>query len=231
MIHLSLKARFAEETRNLIAAIRNKHSYRKPNPRVHRGYITRIHICDRSSYIIIGALTQENTCDWRLSESRRFSDGWRRVEHEDEAQREVGVSMGCRGAVRYGVGRDGAELRWRRRGGRPRAINITKYAGNPHIHTYMYACARAHILKHFVNTSTHHACIHTRERAHTNCKYNLTCTRSRRLGAYIHIHVHECCAYSYLRVTINCKRDTCAYYLCTTIYTYAHSMDTVISRL
>lgn len=48
---------------------------------------------------------------------------------------------------------------------------------------------------------------------------------------YVCVCVCESCAYSYLRVTINCKRDTCAYYLCTAIYTYAHSMDTVISRV
>lgn len=73
-IHDSLKARLAEETRNSIAAIRNKHAHRQAAPCAHRSYVTRIHICD-SSYIIVGALTHENTCDWRLSESRRFSDG------------------------------------------------------------------------------------------------------------------------------------------------------------
>lgn len=102
--------------------------------------------------------TRENMCDSRLRrESRRFS-GWvtSRGEHARTRQwrrrrrrRRVPlrVGSGCRGAVGYEWGEEREEAEERRgkeRGdGRPRAINIPKYAGTrAHINTYTRARAR-----------------------------------------------------------------------------------------
>lgn len=127
-----------------------------------------------ATYVIIS--TRENTyvCDWRLP--RRFS-GWVTSRGGNTRTRrrvypEGGVGVQGRGRIRGGArwGEERGGTGWGRGDGRPRAINIPKYAGNSRAaHAYVYACARARSR----SRTSSELCQYMLS-TYANCKYNLS---------------------------------------------------------